>query len=101
MIIMTQAGKNRVSLLASSMSVAAVVLTAGFSLFPFLMPSSTNPDQSLTVWDASSSEMTLGLMLIATVFFLPIILAYTSWVYRVLRGVVTETAVLSGNDHYY
>jgi cytochrome d ubiquinol oxidase subunit II len=74
---------------------------AGFSLFPFLMPSSTNPDQSLTVWDASSSQMTLGLMLIATVFFLPIILAYTSWVYRVLRGVVTETAVLSGNDHYY
>ena len=101
MIIMTQAGKNRVSLLASSVSVAAVVLMAGFSLFPFLMPSSTNPDQSLTVWDASSSQMTLGLMLIATVFFLPIILAYTSWVYRVLRGVVTETAVLSGNDHYY
>ena len=101
MIIMALAGKNRVSLVASSVSVAAIVLMAGFSLFPFLMPSSSHPEQSLTVWDASSSEMTLGLMLVATVFFLPIILAYTCWVYRVLRGVVTETAILSGNDHYY
>ena len=79
----------------------AVVLMAGFSLFPFMMPSSTHPYQSLTVWDASSSEMTLSLMLVATVFFLPIIFAYTAWVYSVLRGVITETAIQSGNDHYY
>ncbi|MFM8860059.1 MAG: cytochrome d ubiquinol oxidase subunit II [Methylocystis sp.] len=101
MVIFTLAGKNRLSLVASSVSVAAVVLMAGFSLFPFIMPSSTHPDQSLTVWDASSSEMTLSLMLVATVFFLPIIFAYTAWVYSVLRGVITETAIQSGNDHYY
>jgi cytochrome d ubiquinol oxidase subunit II len=65
------------------------------------MPSSTHPGQSLTVWDASSSKMTLGIMLAATAFFLPIVLAYTSWVYYVLRGPVTEAAIEKGDDHYY
>ena len=95
------AGVNKVALLASSMSVAGVVTTAGFSLFPFLLPSSSRPEHSLTVWDASSSETTLGLMLAATVFFLPIVLAYTSWVYYVLRGTVTEAAIHKGDDHFY
>jgi cytochrome d ubiquinol oxidase subunit II len=95
------AGRKKVALLASSLSVAGVVTTAGFSLFPFLMPSSTHPDQSLTVWDASSSRMTLGIMLAAVAVFLPIVLAYTSWVYYVLRGPVTETAIEKGDDHYY
>lgn len=95
------AGAKKLALLASSLSVAGVVTTAGFSLFPFLLPSSSRPDHSLTVWDASSSETTLSLMLVATVFFLPIILAYTSWVYYVLRGTVTEAAIRKGDDHFY
>ncbi|QGM97168.1 cytochrome d ubiquinol oxidase subunit II [Methylocystis parvus] len=92
---------SRLAILASSVSIAGVVATAGFSLFPFLMPSSSHPGQSLTVWDASSSQSTLGLMLVAVIFFLPIILAYTSWVYWVLRGPVTEAAIERGDDHYY
>lgn len=92
---------SRLALLASSLSIVGVVTTAGFSLFPFLLPSSTNPDQSLTVWDASSSKTTLGLMLVAVVVFLPIILTYTSWVYWVLRGAVTEAAIEKGEDHFY
>jgi cytochrome d ubiquinol oxidase subunit II len=68
---------------------AGTILTGGFALFPFLMPSSTFPNQSLTVWDASSSAKTLLIMLGAVSVFLPIILVYTSWVYRVLRGRVT------------
>lgn len=92
---------SRFAILASSLSVAGVVTTAGFSLFPFLMPSSSHPEQSLTVWDSSSSQTTLGLMLVAAAFFLPIILAYTSWVYWVLRGAVTEAAITRGDDHYY
>ncbi|GLI91333.1 cytochrome d ubiquinol oxidase subunit II [Methylocystis echinoides] len=95
------AGAPRLALLASSLSAAGVVTTAGFSLFPFLLPSSSHPDQSLTVWDASSSQGTLGLMLAAAVFFLPVILAYTSWVYYVLRGPVTTTAIERGDGHYY
>jgi cytochrome bd ubiquinol oxidase subunit II len=92
---------SRLAILASSLSVAGVVTTAGFSLFPFLMPSSSHPGQSLTVWDSSSSQMTLGLMLGAVVFFLPIVLAYTSWVYWVLRGAVSEAAIERSDDHYY
>lgn len=75
--------------LASGTSVAAIVLTGGFSLFPFLLPSSTNPSASLTVWDASSSQLTLFLMLLAVIVFLPIVLAYTAWVFRILRGKIT------------
>ena len=75
--------------MASVVVQAGTILTGGFALFPFLMPSSTFPDQSLTVWDASSSAKTLFIMLGAVIVFLPIILAYTSWVFRVLRGRVT------------
>ncbi|MCC3245682.1 cytochrome d ubiquinol oxidase subunit II [Methylocystis sp. WRRC1] len=94
-------GARTVALFASSLSVAGVVTTAGFSMFPFLLPSSSHPDHSLTVWDASSSQTTLGLMLAAVVFFLPIILVYTSWVYYVLRGPVTESAIEAGDDFHY
>ncbi|CCJ07698.1 cytochrome d ubiquinol oxidase subunit II [Methylocystis sp. SC2] len=90
-----------IAFLASSLSVAGVATMAGFSMFPFLLPSSTHPSQSLTVWDASSSKATLSLMLIAVIVFLPIVLAYTSWVYYVLRGAVSEAAIRRGDDYYY
>jgi cytochrome d ubiquinol oxidase subunit II len=57
------------------------------------MPSSTNPSESLTVWDASSSAKTLLIMLIAVVVFLPLVLLYTTWVYRVLRGKISIAAI--------
>ncbi|MBS0271203.1 MAG: cytochrome d ubiquinol oxidase subunit II [Proteobacteria bacterium] len=74
----------------SSCAVGGIISTAGASLFPFLLISSTHPSQSLTIWDASSSKTTLFIMLIATLIFLPIIIAYTAWVYRVLKGPVTS-----------
>ena len=73
----------------SSAAIAGTVLSAGFALFPFLMPSSLDPRSSLTVWDASSSRSTLELMLFATVVLLPIVIAYTGWVFLVLRGRVS------------
>jgi cytochrome d ubiquinol oxidase subunit II len=75
--------------LASVVVQAGTILTGGLALFPFLLPSSTFPNQSLTVWDASSSAKTLLIMLGAVTVFLPIILAYTGWVFRVLRGRLT------------
>jgi cytochrome bd ubiquinol oxidase subunit II len=74
--------------LASGLVCAATVATAGLALFPFLLPSSSNPAASLTVWDASSSKLTLEVMLAAAAIFLPLIVVYTSWVYRVMRGPV-------------
>ncbi len=81
--------------LASGGAVAGIVLTAGLAMFPFLMPSSTHPGHGLTIWDASSSKRTLGIMLVATAIFLPLILAYTGWAFRVMRGTVTRAHVES------
>ena len=85
-----------VALLTSGLGVASVIATAGFAVFPFLLPSSIDPKASLTVWDSSSSHHTLVIMLGVTMVFLPIILLYTAWVYRVLRGRVT-LAYVTGN----
>jgi cytochrome bd ubiquinol oxidase subunit II len=85
---------------SSSLTLAATVLTAGFALFPFLMPSSEAHDDSLTVWNASSSERTLGIMLLAVVIFLPIVLAYTAWVFHVLKGRITLDTVRAHNELY-
>jgi cytochrome d ubiquinol oxidase subunit II len=74
---------------ARALALAGTIFTTGFALYPFLLPSSLVPAASLTIWDASSSEKTLGIMLIATLIFLPIVLAYTAWVFRILRGKVT------------
>lgn len=85
---------------ASALGVAGIIATAGVSLFPFLLPSSLDPNASLTVWDSSSSQTTLTIMTVATAIFLPIVLAYTAWVYRVLRGPVTAESV-SADHHAY
>jgi cytochrome d ubiquinol oxidase subunit II len=85
----------------SGLGIAGVIGSMGVSLFPFLLPSSSHPGSSLTVWDASSSHRTLGIMLIATIIFLPIILAYTSWVYRVMRGPVTSAYIEANRDTSY
>jgi len=74
----------------SAATIALVIANAGLALFPFLLPSSLDPASSLTVWNASSSHLTLFIMLCATVIFLPIVGSYTIWVYRIMRGKVTE-----------
>lgn len=85
----------------SGLGVASIIATAGLSLFPFMLPSSLEPNASLTVWDSSSSQMTLMVMLIATVIFLPIVVVYTGWVYHVLRGRVTAEYIEGSGSHLY
>jgi cytochrome d ubiquinol oxidase subunit II len=88
--------------LASAAGVAGMIATPGLAMFPFILPSSTNPNDSLTVWDSSSSQLTLFVMLIATAIFLPIVLAYTAWVYRVMRGKITPDMLQPGpGKHSY
>lgn len=82
----------------SGIAVAGIILTAGASLFPFIMPSTLAPNSSLTVWDAVSSARTLNIMFWVTLVMVPIILIYTGWVYRVLRGKVTVEHI-AANDH--
>ena len=74
--------------------------TVGAAMFPFMMPSSSDPSQSLTVWDSSSSQLTLLWMLGWTIVFVPIVLVYTSWAFWIMRGKVTAAQV-EGDDHAY
>jgi cytochrome d ubiquinol oxidase subunit II len=89
------------TLLASKLSIFGIISTVGVSMFPFILPSSADPRSSLTVWDASSSHQTLFIMLVSTAIFLPIIAAYTSWVYHVLWGKVDEQAIRDESGHAY
>ncbi len=84
----------------SSLAVVGIIATVGLSMFPFILPSSIDPGSSLTVWNASSSHGTLFTMLLVTVIFLPIVLLYTSWAYRVMFGRVTTAQVRNNPDYY-
>ena len=89
------------ALLASALSIACIILSVGVSMFPFILPSSIDPRASLTVFDSSSSHLTLFIMLVVTGIFIPIIVAYTSWVYAVLRGKVDAEAIREDRGHAY
>jgi cytochrome d ubiquinol oxidase subunit II len=83
--------RQRAGLAFISTAVAelGIIFTAGMSIFPFVLPSSSQPGSSLTVWDCVSSQRTLGIMFWVALIMTPIIIAYTSWAYRVMRGKVT------------
>jgi len=85
-IMMSRRDRPGLGFVSSSLAIVGVIMTAGVSLFPFIMPSSTNPDHSFTIWDACSSHLTLTIMFWATVIFLPIVLSYTIWNYHKMWG---------------
>ncbi|WP_234263783.1 cytochrome d ubiquinol oxidase subunit II [Hydrogenophaga sp. NFH-34] len=84
----------------SGLGIAGIILSVGASMFPFIVPSSIDLRSALMVWDASSSHKTLFIMLVCAVIFVPLILAYTSWVYRVMWGKVRTRDITHG-DHAY
>lgn len=84
----------------SSLGTAGIIATVGLSMFPFILPSSIDPASSLTVWNASSSHATLFNMLLVTLMFLPIVLLYTAWAYKVMFGRVTLQDVRTNPDFY-
>jgi len=87
-----------IAFIFSALAVAGVIMTAGIALFPFVMPSSVDMNSSLTLWDAVSSHRTLNLLFIVTVIFLPLIVIYTSWAFRIMRGKMT-VARIRENEH--
>ena len=100
-LLLTSARRSGLAFIASALGIFGIIATAGVSMFPFLMPSSIAPTASLTVWDASSSRLTLFVMLLATLIFLPVVLIYTSIVFRALRGVVTASHVEKNSSNLY
>ncbi|HUV98746.1 MAG TPA: cytochrome d ubiquinol oxidase subunit II [Gallionella sp.] len=97
-IAASSAKKTIAAFIASSTMLIGVIFTAGIAMFPFIMPSSSDPRSSLTVWDVVSSHKTLQIMFWVVIVFLPLILFYTSWVYSVLRGKITVETIRA-NDH--
>ena len=95
---LTRCGATLSAFVASSLSIVGVIGTAGAAMFPFVMPSSIQPNASLTVWDSVSSHLTLQLMFFATLIFMPLIIFYTGWAYHVMRGKVT-VAEIQANSH--
>lgn len=77
----------------NSLAMAGIIASAGISMFPFIMPSSSDPNSSLTVWDAPSSHLTLTIMFWAVVIFLPLVLAYTVWCYAAMWGKITVSGI--------
>lgn len=85
-VVASKANKGGFAFLFSSLANAGVILTAGFAMFPFVMPSSLVPNHSLTMWDSTASELTLGLMTMVAAVMVPVILGYTTWTYYKMFG---------------
>ena len=100
-VFLSRTGRAGTAFITSGAAVTGVILTAGLSMFPFVMPSSSDPDSSLTAWDAVSSHGTLQVMFWVVVVFLPIVMAYTSWVYRILHGKITAQAIRDDSQTLY
>ncbi|MDC8760118.1 cytochrome d ubiquinol oxidase subunit II [Janthinobacterium fluminis] len=97
-VVLSARRRTLAAFLASGTAVAAIILTAGSAMFPFVMPSSLAPASSLTAWDAVASHKSLGIMFWVVVIMLPIVVMYTSWVYSIVRGKVTLEHIRD-NEH--
>jgi cytochrome d ubiquinol oxidase subunit II len=89
------------SFVASSLAITGVIMTAGVSMFPFILPSSSMPNHSLTMWDATSSELTLKIMFFVACIFVPIVLGYTLWCYWKMWGRLNRNTISSNNHSLY
>ncbi|AAP96533.1 cytochrome d ubiquinol oxidase subunit 2 [[Haemophilus] ducreyi] len=85
-VIASKANRSGFAFFSSSIMLLGVILTAVVSMFPFIMPSISHPEMSLTVWDSTASKYTLTVMLIVACIFVPMVLAYTGWTYYKMFG---------------
>ncbi|MGA4851928.1 cytochrome d ubiquinol oxidase subunit II [Acinetobacter haemolyticus] len=102
-LTLISAGKQKaaITFTGTSLMIVGAILTAGFALFPFLLPSNIDPTSSLTMWDAVSSHKTLGVMTVAACIFVPLILIYTSWSYYKMWGVITSKHIEENSHSLY
>lgn len=82
-------GRDFQAFFSSSAAIAALMALFAIGVFPNLVISNPNPEYSLTVWNASSSEKTLSIMLIFALIGMPLVIAYTIVIYWIFRGKVT------------
>ncbi len=89
--VANRAGRFLRAFLASSVAIAALVGLTAASLFPRLVPSSLDLGSSLTAYNASSSPRTLTVMLVIALIGMPIVIAYSIYLYKVFAGKVIIT----------
>ncbi|MDT0497272.1 cytochrome d ubiquinol oxidase subunit II [Algiphilus sp. W345] len=97
-LVLLRIGRTGSAFVASALMLAGVIGTAGVSMFPFVMPSSSQPGHGLTVWDSTATRLSLSIMFYCVLIFMPLIIIYTSWAYRVMRGKV-DTDHIERNQH--
>jgi len=100
-VLMSRLEKGAMAFVFSSLTLACVILTAGVAMFPFVMPSSTMLNASLTMWDATSSQLTLNVMTFVAAVFVPIVLIYTIWCYWKMFGRITKEHIESNTHSLY
>lgn len=87
--VLNKKQKALAAFLASGCTIAFVMLAVAGALFPNLVPCSSRPEWSLTVFNSSSSELTLRVMLIIALIGMPVVLGYTWLIHRIFRGKVS------------
>ncbi|MDA8098397.1 MAG: cytochrome d ubiquinol oxidase subunit II [Nitrospiraceae bacterium] len=93
-------GKTLAAFAASCSTILMVVFTGVIGLFPNLIPSSIDQAYSLTIFNSSSSQYTLTIMTAAALIFVPIVIAYKIWVYRLFRSAVNNATVAESEQMY-
>lgn len=89
---------------SSVFTVGGMVATVGATIFPFLMPSSTNPSQSLTVWNSTSTQYALNIMLYVASILFVVIFFYKLFAFRTIwakKRTITETDLEENEHHFY
>lgn len=100
-VVASKANRCGFAFFFSVLTMAGVIITAAVSMFPFVMPSSTHPEQSLLMWDATSSQLTLTLMFYLALVFVTISLLYTIWSYYKMFGRLDESFVEDNKNSLY
>ena len=99
--VMVRANKPGFAFVLSAASLLGIILTPLLAMFPFVMPSSTMPNAGLTLWDCTSSQLTLEIMLFVTLIFLPLVLLYTGWAYKVMSGKLNSEYIEKNSHSLY
>ncbi|QCR36732.1 cytochrome d ubiquinol oxidase subunit II [Nissabacter sp. SGAir0207] len=100
-ILMARLDRAACAFVSNSLTIACIILTTGVTMFPFVMPSITHPNVSLTMWDATSSLLTLKVMTVVAIIFVPIVLGYTAWAYYKMFGRVDKTFIENNTHSLY
>ncbi len=100
-IVFSKANRSGFAFLFSSLTLAGIIFTCGVSMFPFIMPSITNPNTSLLMWDSTSSHLTLMIMFVLSLIFVVLLLAYTIWAYAKMFGRLDSNFIEENKSSLY